>query len=102
MCARFPDTGAREVGRGATKRSSPSPLSLGVAEHRSRQVKPRGVHIGGGVRLLPEAPPLFQVPEVVPYEELARLSPRKGACVCARSIRNTTSRRDEDRFHSRR
>ena len=84
----------REVGRGATKRSFRQ-----VQVHRSGQPRPRGGRIGDGARRLPEAPPLFQVPEVVPYEELARLSPRKGVCVCARSIQSMTSGHDADRFH---
>ena len=77
MRAIFPDTDVREVGRGTMKRSSPS--SSGLGEHRFRQVKPRGVRIGDGIRPPPEAPPLFRILEVVPFEGSARLSPGRGA-----------------------
>jgi hypothetical protein len=76
MCAILPDTDLQAVGRGTTKRSSPS--SPGLGEHRSGQARPRDARIGGGVRQLPEAPPPFRVREAVPFEGLTRLSPRKG------------------------
>src|SRR6267142_6478196 len=76
-------------------RSSSSSSASG--EHRSGQVRPRGVRIDGGVRPLQETPPPFRVLEAVPSEGSAHLSPRKGACDSARTSGQSNTHSTESR-----
>src|SRR6184192_2258036 len=89
----------QDLGHGTTKRSSPPSLSVG--ENRSGKARLPGVHIGNGVRRPAEAPPPFRVPEAVPSEGSEHPCREPSECASARSIRNTTSRRDAGLVHSR-
>jgi len=91
----FLATDAQEVGRGTTMRSSSSSPASGSTDPgklgRAAFVSVVESATSGNSTTLPSS-------GVVPYEELARLSPRRGEYVCARSIQSTTSRHDADRF----